>query len=325
MKRILVTGGAGFIGSHLCKRLLDEGNEVICLDNYFTGSKENIIPLMDNPYFELIRHDVTIPFMIEVDEIYNLACPASPVHYQYNSIKTIKTSVMGAINMLGLAKRVKAKVLQASTSEVYGDPEIHPQPESYWGNVNPIGPRSCYDEGKRCAETLFMDYHHQNNVDVKIVRIFNTYGPNMNPDDGRVVSNFIMQALKGEDITIFGDGHQTRSFQYVDDLVEGMMRLMSTENFTGPVNIGNQNEFTMLELAEVILELTGSSSKLVFRDLPRDDPKQRQPDTSLAKKHLDGWEPKIELREGLAHTIAYFEKHLQGKNGYRRTEPVFGK
>ncbi|MDT0651616.1 UDP-glucuronic acid decarboxylase family protein, partial [Autumnicola edwardsiae] len=235
MKRILVTGGAGFIGSHLCKRLLDEGNEVICLDNYFTGSKKNIIPLMEEPYFEMIRHDVTIPYMIEVDEIYNLACPASPVHYQYNSIKTIKTSVMGAINMLGLAKRVKARILQASTSEIYGDPEMHPQPENYWGNVNPIGPRSCYDEGKRCAETLFMDYHHQNGVDVKIVRIFNTYGPNMNPDDGRVVSNFIVQALKGEDITIFGDGQQTRSFQYVDDLVEGMVRMMATNNFTGPV------------------------------------------------------------------------------------------
>ncbi|MDT0688845.1 UDP-glucuronic acid decarboxylase family protein [Salegentibacter sp. F188] len=313
MKRILVTGGAGFIGSHLCKRLLEEGNEVICLDNYFTGSKRNIIPLLDNPYFEAIRHDVTIPFMIEVDEIYNLACPASPVHYQYNSIKTIKTSVMGAINMLGLAKRVKARVLQASTSEVYGDPEIHPQPESYWGNVNPIGPRSCYDEGKRCAETLFMDYHHQNNVDVKIVRIFNTYGPNMNPDDGRVVSNFIVQALKGADITIFGDGKQTRSFQYVDDLVEGMTRMMATKDFTGPVNIGNQNEFTMLELAEHILEIIGSSSKLVFKDLPKDDPKQRQPDITLAKKHLNGWEPKIELKEGLYKTIEYFDALLGQK------------
>ncbi|WP_373056970.1 UDP-glucuronic acid decarboxylase family protein [Zunongwangia sp. H14] len=311
MKRILVTGGAGFIGSHLCKRLLDEGNEVICLDNYFTGSKQNIIGLMDNPYFELIRHDVTIPFMIEVDEIYNLACPASPVHYQYNAIKTIKTSVMGAINMLGLAKRVKAKVLQASTSEIYGDPEVHPQTESYWGNVNPIGPRSCYDEGKRCAETLFMDYHHQNNVEVKIVRIFNTYGPNMNPDDGRVVSNFIVQALRGEDITIFGNGKQTRSFQYVDDLVEGMIRLMATSNFTGPVNIGNQNEFTMLELAEIVLELTGSSSKLIFKDLPRDDPKQRQPDISLARKELNGWEPRIELREGLYKTIKYFDTLLE--------------
>ncbi|MDT0646079.1 UDP-glucuronic acid decarboxylase family protein [Zunongwangia sp. F260] len=314
MKRILVTGGAGFIGSHLCKRLLDEGNEVICLDNYFTGSKENIVPLMDNPYFEAIRHDVTIPFMIEVDEIYNLACPASPVHYQYNSIKTIKTSVMGAINMLGLAKRVKATVLQASTSEVYGDPEIHPQLESYWGNVNPIGPRSCYDEGKRCAETLFMDYHHQNNVDVKIVRIFNTYGPNMNPDDGRVVSNFIVQALKGEDITIFGDGKQTRSFQYVDDLVEGLIRMMTTKGFTGPVNIGNQNEFTMLELAEHILNIIGSSSKLIFKDLPQDDPKQRQPDITLAKKHLNGWEPKIELREGLFKTIQYFDALLGQKS-----------
>jgi UDP-glucuronate decarboxylase len=325
MKRILVTGGAGFIGSHLCKRLLDEGNEVICLDNYFTGSKKNIIPLMEEPYFEMIRHDVTIPYMIEVDEIYNLACPASPVHYQYNSIKTIKTSVMGAINMLGLAKRVKAKILQASTSEIYGDPEMHPQPENYWGNVNPIGPRSCYDEGKRCAETLFMDYHHQNGVDVKIVRIFNTYGPNMNPDDGRVVSNFIVQALKGEDITIFGDGQQTRSFQYVDDLVEGMVRMMATNNFTGPVNIGNQNEFTMLELAELIIELTGSSSRLVFRELPRDDPKQRQPNIALAKKNLNGWEPKIELREGLFKTISYFEKHLQSKNGYRQVQSVYAK
>jgi UDP-glucuronate decarboxylase len=311
MKRILITGGAGFIGSHLCQRLLKEGNEVICLDNYFTGRKQNIIHLLKDPYFELVRHDIISPYFIEVDEIYNLACPASPVHYQYNPIKTIKTSVMGAINMLGLAKRVKAKILQASTSEVYGDPELHPQPETYWGNVNPIGPRSCYDEGKRCAETLFMDYYNQNKVDVKIIRIFNTYGPNMNPHDGRVVSNFIVQALKGEDISIFGDGKQTRSFQYVDDLVEGMLRMMNTPNgFTGPVNIGNQREFSMLELAETILELTGSSSKLIFKPLPQDDPKQRQPNISLANKHLDGWEPKVQLREGLTKTIQYFESIL---------------
>jgi len=310
-KRILVTGGAGFIGSHLCTRLLNEGNEVISLDNYFTGSKKNIVHLLDNPYFEMIRHDVTEPFFIEVDEIYNLACPASPVHYQYNPIKTMKTSVMGAINMLGLAKRVNAKVFQASTSEVYGDPAEHPQRESYWGNVNPIGIRSCYDEGKRAAETLFMDYHNQNDVDVKIVRIFNTYGPNMNPEDGRVVSNFIVQALKGEDITIFGDGQQTRSFQYVDDLVEGFVRLMATpKGFTGPVNIGNPYEFTMLELAQNVIELTNSSSKLTFMPLPQDDPKQRQPDISLAKKELD-WEPKVQLREGLTKTIQYFDALLK--------------
>ncbi|KGO87449.1 NAD-dependent dehydratase [Flavobacterium rivuli WB 3.3-2 = DSM 21788] len=310
-KRILVTGGAGFIGSHLCTRLLNEGNEVISLDNYFTGSKKNIVHLLDNPYFEMIRHDVTEPFFIEVDEIYNLACPASPVHYQYNPIKTMKTSVMGAINMLGLAKRVNAKVFQASTSEVYGDPAEHPQRESYWGNVNPIGIRSCYDEGKRAAETLFMDYHNQNDVDVKIVRIFNTYGPNMNPEDGRVVSNFIVQALKGEDITIFGDGQQTRSFQYVDDLVEGFVRLMATpKGFTGPVNIGNPYEFTMLELAQNVIELTNSSSKLTFMPLPQDDPKQRQPDISLAKKELD-WEPKVQLREGLTKTIEYFDALLK--------------
>lgn len=313
-KKILVTGGAGFIGSHLCARLLNEGNEVICLDNYFTGNKKNIVSLIENPYFELVRHDVTEPFYAEVDQIYNLACPASPVHYQYNPIKTIKTSVMGAINMLGLAKRVKATILQASTSEVYGDPVEHPQRESYWGNVNPIGLRSCYDEGKRCAETLFMDYHHQNKVDVKIIRIFNTYGPNMNPDDGRVVSNFIVQALRGEDITIFGDGMQTRSFQYVDDLVEGMVRLMNSEKgFTGPVNVGNPNEFTMLELAQNIIELTGSSSKLTFKTLPQDDPKQRQPDISLAKEKL-GWQPNIQLREGLAKTIQYFEEALKNNN-----------
>ncbi|TRW24642.1 SDR family oxidoreductase [Flavobacterium zepuense] len=313
-KRILVTGGAGFIGSHLCTRLLNEGNEVISLDNYFTGNKKNIVHLLDNPYFEMIRHDVTEPFFIEVDEIYNLACPASPVHYQYNPIKTMKTSVMGAINMLGLAKRVNAKVFQASTSEVYGDPAEHPQRESYWGNVNPIGIRSCYDEGKRAAETLFMDYHNQNDVDVKIVRIFNTYGPNMNPEDGRVVSNFIVQALKGENITIFGDGQQTRSFQYVDDLVEGFIRLMSTpKGFTGPVNIGNPHEFTMLELAQNVIELTGSSSQLTFMPLPQDDPKQRQPDISLAKKELD-WEPKVQLREGLVKTIAYFDDLLKNPN-----------
>jgi len=311
MKRVLITGGAGFIGSHLCERLLKKGNEVICLDNYFTGSKQNIVHLMDNPYFEIVRHDITSPYFAEVDEIYNLACPASPIHYQYNPIKTVKTSVMGAINMLGLAKRVKAKILPASTSEVYGDPDIHPQPETYWGNVNPIGPRSCYDEGKRCAETLFMDYHIQNKVEIKIIRIFNTYGSNMNPHDGRVVSNFIVQALKGEDISIFGDGKQTRSFQYVDDLVKGMLRMMNTLNgFTGPVNIGNQREFSMLELAETILELTGSSSKLIFKPLPQDDPKQRQPDISLAKKHLDGWEPKVQLKEGLTKTIQYFESIL---------------
>ena len=309
MKKILVTGGAGFVGSHLCKRLLNEGNEVVCLDNYFTGAKKNIIELLDNPYFELVRHDITEPYYAEVDEIYNMACPASPVHYQYNPIKTIKTSVMGAINVLGLAKRVKAKVLQASTSEVYGDPHVHPQPESYWGNVNPIGIRSCYDEGKRCAETLFMDYHNQNNVTIKIIRIFNTYGPNMNPADGRVVSNFIVQALKGEDITIFGDGLQTRSFQYVDDLLEGTIRMMNSPiDFLGPVNIGNPNEFTMLELAKAILNLTGSKSRLVHKPIPQDDPKQRKPDISLAFKKLDGWQPQIELNEGLIKTISYFDK-----------------
>ncbi|GAB5565623.1 MAG: SDR family oxidoreductase [Winogradskyella sp.] len=311
MKKILVTGGAGFVGSHLCERLLNEGNEVICLDNYFTGSKQNVEHLMDHHYFELIRHDIINPFMIEVDEIYNLACPASPVHYQYNPIKTIKTSVMGAINMLGLAKRVKAKVLQASTSEVYGDPNVHPQTESYWGNVNPIGLRSCYDEGKRCAETLFMDYHKENNVDIKIIRIFNTYGPRMHPKDGRVVSNFIMQALRGDDITVFGDGTQTRSFQYVDDLVEGTIRMMnSRDGFVGPVNIGNPVEFTMLELAKEVIDLTGSKSKIIHMPLPQDDPMQRQPDISLAKKELNGWEPKIHLREGLGYTINYFDKFI---------------
>jgi UDP-glucuronate decarboxylase len=307
MKRILVTGGAGFVGSHLCERLLNEGNDVICMDNYFTGQKKNILHLLDNPYFELVRHDVTTPFFVEVDEIFNLACPASPVHYQYNPIKTVKTSVMGAINMLGLAKRIKAKVLQASTSEVYGDPEVHPQVESYWGHVNPIGLRSCYDEGKRCAETLFMNYHQQNNVRIKIIRIFNTYGPRMHPHDGRVVSNFIVQALQGQDITIYGNGMQTRSFQYVDDLIEGMIRLMNTgDDFTGPVNVGNPGEFTMLELAEKVIKLTGSSSKLVYKPLPSDDPMQRKPDITLAKKVLD-WEPKVHLEEGLIRTIDYFK------------------
>ena len=308
MKKILVTGGAGFIGSHLCDRLLREGNDVICLDNYFTGSKDNIRHLLGNDHFELVRHDVINPYHAEVDEIYNLACPASPPHYQYNPIKTIKTSVMGAINMLGLAKRTRAKILQASTSEVYGDPAIHPQVESYWGNVNPIGIRSCYDEGKRCAETLFMDYHRQNGVRIKIIRIFNTYGPRMNPNDCRVVSNFIVQALKGEDITIYGDGTQTRSFQYVDDLIEVMIRMMATrDDFIGPVNTGNPGEFTMLELAQKIIELTGSRSKIVYRPLPGDDPKQRKPDITLAKEKLD-WEPKIRLEEGLKRTIAYFEE-----------------
>ncbi|RLD63168.1 MAG: SDR family NAD-dependent epimerase/dehydratase [Bacteroidetes bacterium] len=311
MKRILVTGGAGFVGSHLCERLLKEKNDVICLDNFFTGDKRNIIHLLDNPYFELVRHDVTMPFFAEVDQIYNLACPASPIHYQYNGIKTVKTSVMGAINMLGLAKRIKARILQASTSEVYGDPKVHPQTEDYWGHVNPIGVRSCYDEGKRCAETLFMNYYTQNNVDIKIIRIFNTYGPNMHPNDGRVVSNFIIQALKNEDITIYGDGKQTRSFQYVDDLVEGMTRMMNTNEFIGPVNIGNPNEFTILELANIIIELTGSKSKIIFLPATADDPTQRKPDISLAKKELNNWEPKIQLREGLTKTIEYFDNLIK--------------
>lgn len=312
MKRILITGGAGFIGSHLSERLLKEGNEVLCLDNYFTGSKRNIKHLLDNPYFELIRHDVTAPYYVEVDEIYNLACPASPIHYQYNPIKTVKTSVMGAINMLGLAKRIKAKILQASTSEVYGDPNIHPQPESYWGNVNPVGIRSCYDEGKRCAETLFTDYHHQNGVKIKIIRIFNTYGPKMHPNDGRVVSNFIVQALRNEDITIYGDGSQTRSFQYVDDLLEGMTRMMQTgDEITGPVNLGNPVEFSILELAQKVIDMTGSNSKLVYLPLPQDDPIQRKPDISLAKESLHGWSPKVKLETGLEHTIAYFDKLLK--------------
>ncbi len=305
-KKVLVTGGAGFLGSHLCERLLKDGNEVVCLDNYFTGQKQNIVTFLNNPYFELIRHDVTMPFFIEVDEIYNLACPASPIHYQYNAIKTIKTSVMGAINMLGLAKRIKAKILQASTSEVYGDPDVHPQPETYWGHVNPIGARACYDEGKRAAETLFVNYHKQNNVRIKIIRIFNTYGPRMHPNDGRVVSNFIVQALKGEDITIYGDGTQTRSFQYVDDLIEGMIRMMNTrEDFTGPVNLGNPVEFTIRELANKVIQLTNSRSKIVWMPLPPDDPTQRQPDIRLAKKELD-WEPKIPLEQGLKTTIEYF-------------------
>lgn len=309
-KRILVSGGAGFIGSHLCERLLKDGNEVVCMDNFFTGDKSNIVHLLQNPYFELVRHDVTEPFLAEVDEIYNLACPASPVHYQYNPIKTIKTSVMGAINMLGLAKRVNARILQASTSEVYGDPKVHPQQEGYWGNVNPIGIRSCYDEGKRCAETLFMDYHRQHHIAIKIVRIFNTYGPRMHPQDGRVVSNFIMQALQHKDITIYGEGNQTRSFQYVDDLVEGMIRMMATEkSFIGPVNIGNPNEFTILQLAEQVILQTGSKSKIKFLPLPQDDPQQRKPDIELAKKSL-GWNPTVQLEEGLSKTIAYFKTCL---------------
>jgi UDP-glucuronate decarboxylase len=307
--RILVTGGAGFLGSHLCERLLNEGHEVICLDNFFTGFKRNVVHLLDNPNFELMRHDVIDPFKAEVDQIYNLACPASPPHYQHNPIKTIKTSVVGAINSLGLAKRLGARVFQASTSEVYGDPHVHPQPESYWGNVNPIGIRSCYDEGKRAAETLFYDYHRQNGVDIRIVRIFNTYGPRMNPDDGRVVSNFIVQALRGEDITIYGDGSQTRSFCYVDDLIEGFVRLMNQDEVVGPINIGNPGEFTMIELAEAVLKKVGGTSKLTYHPLPGDDPKQRQPDISLAKEKLD-WEPTISLDDGLDKTIHYFRELL---------------
>jgi len=311
MKKILVTGGAGFLGSHLCEKLLQEGNEVICMDNFFTGSKRNIVKLLDNPYFELYRHDITMPANLEVDEIYNLACPASPVHYQYDPIKTVQTSVMGAINMLGLAKRTGAKVLQASTSEVYGDPSVHPQPESYWGNVNPIGIRSCYDEGKRCAETLFFDYHRQNGVRIKVVRIFNTYGPNMHPNDGRVVSNFIVQALKGKDITIYGDGSQTRSFCYCDDLIKGFIAMMATgDDITGPINIGNPGEFTIKQLAELVIELTGSKSKLVYEPLPSDDPTQRRPVIDKAREIL-GWEPTIPLREGLVRTIAYFDELLK--------------
>lgn len=311
-KRIAVTGGAGFLGSHLCERLLAQGHEVLCVDNYFTGSKQNIIHLLDNPRFEMMRHDVTFPLYIEVDEIYNLACPASPIHYQYDPVQTTKTSVHGAINMLGLAKRIKAKIFQASTSEVYGDPQIHPQPESYWGHVNPTGPRSCYDEGKRCAETLFFDYHRQHNLRIKIARIFNTYGPHMHPDDGRVVSNFIVQALKGEPITIYGDGTQTRSFCYVDDLIDAFLMLMdSPDDFTGPVNTGNPGEFTIRELAEKIIDQIGSSSEISYLPLPMDDPKQRKPDISLAREKL-GWEPKIALEDGLKPTIAYFETLLAG-------------
>ena len=307
MKRILVSGGAGFIGSHLCTRLVNEGHDVICLDNFFTGSKDNIKHLMGNHHFEVVRHDVTYPYSAEVDEIYNLACPASPIHYQHDPIQTAKTSVMGAINMLGLAMRLDAKILQASTSEVYGDPIIHPQPDSYWGNVNPVGYRSCYDEGKRCAETLFMDYYRQNQTRIKIIRIFNTYGPRMLPNDGRVVSNFIIQALNNEDITIYGDGKQTRSFQYIDDLIEGMVRMMDTEDdFTGPINIGNPNEFPVLELAERVIRMTGSTSKIVFKPLPTDDPKQRQPDIKLAKEKL-GWQPTVELEDGLKRMIEYFK------------------
>jgi UDP-glucuronate decarboxylase len=306
MKKILVTGGAGFLGSHLCERLLNEGNDVLCVDNFYTGSKENVKHLLAHPHFELMRHDVTFPLYVEVDEIYNLACPASPPHYQFDPVQTTKTSVHGAINMLGLAKRLKSKILQASTSEVYGDPEIHPQTEDYWGRVNPIGIRSCYDEGKRCAETLFFDYWRQHQVDIKVVRIFNTYGPRMHPNDGRVVSTFIMQALQGNDITIYGDGQQTRSFCYVDDLIDAMVRMMNgPEGFTGPVNIGNSSEFTMLELAKKVIELTASKSKVVFKALPEDDPKQRKPDISIAKSTLN-WEPKINLEDGLKKTIAFF-------------------
>jgi UDP-glucuronate decarboxylase len=308
--RVLVTGGAGFLGSHLCERLLKEGNDVICLDNFFTGQKRNIAHLVGNPFFEVVRHDVTFPYYAEVDRIFNLACPASPPHYQHDPVQTTKTSVHGAINMLGLAKRVHARILQASTSEVYGDPEVHPQPETYWGKVNPIGIRSCYDEGKRCAETLFFDYWRQNNVDIKVVRIFNTYGPRMHPNDGRVVSNFIMQALKGNDITIYGDGSQTRSFCYVDDLIDGLVRMMDTaEGFTGPVNMGNPVEFTMIELAQLVIRLTGAKSKLVFRTLPEDDPRQRKPDIALARKEL-AWEPKVDLETGIGRTIEYFKGML---------------
>lgn len=310
-KRILVTGGAGFVGSHLCRKLLEDGYEILCVDNFFTGTKDNVLDFLDNPHFELIRHDVTFPLYVEVDEIYNLACPASPIHYQHDPVQTTKTSVHGAINMLGLAKRTKAKIFQASTSEVYGDPQVHPQVEDYWGHVNPIGSRSCYDEGKRCAETLFFDYQRQHKLIIKIARIFNTYGPNMNPNDGRVVSNFIMQALQGKDITIYGGGDQTRSFCYVDDLIDAFIRLMdSPDDFTGPINLGNPGEFTIRELAGQIIDLTGSRSKMVFKPLPQDDPKQRQPDISLAKQKLD-WEPKIPLREGLIKTIPYFERLIE--------------
>jgi UDP-glucuronate decarboxylase len=311
MEKILITGGAGFIGSHLCDRLIKDGCDVICLDNYFTGSKDNVRHLIANERFELVRHDVTTPYYAEVDKVFNLACPASPVNYQYNPIKTLKTSIYGALNMLGLAKRVKANILQASTSEIYGDPSIHPQIESYWGNVNPIGVRSCYDEGKRAAETLCMDYYRQHGIKVKIIRIFNTYGPRMDRNDGRVVSNFIVQALTGKDLTIYGDGSQTRSFQYIDDLIEGMIRMMNTgDDFTGPVNIGNPGEFSMLELANEVIRLAGSQSKIIFEPLPQDDPKQRKPDISLAYEKLDGWKPQIDLETGLKKTIAYFDDLL---------------
>ena len=309
-KTALVTGGAGFLGSHLCERLLDQGKHVVCVDNYFTGTRDNIAHLIGNARFEAIRHDVTFPLYVEVDEIFNLACPASPIHYQFDPVQTTKVSVIGAINMLGLAKRIRCRILQASTSEVYGDPNVHPQPEGYWGHVNPIGPRACYDEGKRCAETLFFDYRRQHNLPIKVIRIFNTYGPRMRPDDGRVVSNFIVQALRGEPITIYGEGQQTRSFCYVDDLIDGMLRTMETpDDFTGPVNIGNPNEFTILELATAIIRLTGSSSKLVYRPLPTDDPQQRQPDIALAREKL-GWQPAVQLEEGLLKTIAYFRERI---------------
>lgn len=312
MKRILVTGGAGFIGSHLCERLLDEGNEVICLDNFFTGRKDNIAHLLKNPKFELVRHDVIEPVLLEVDQIYNLACPASPVHYQYNPVKTIKTNIIGALNMLGLAKRVRARILQASTSEVYGNPLVHPQPEDYWGNSNPIGPRACYDEGKRCAEALMFAYHRQNGVDIRVVRIFNTYGPRMLPDDGRVVSNFIVQAIKGSDITVYGEGKQTRSFCYIDDLVDGLIKMMENDALVGPLNMGNPAEFKVIELAETVKRLTGSNSRIVFRDLPQDDPAQRQPDIGLARKKL-GWNPTVPLEEGLKKTIKYFNERLKAE------------
>lgn len=316
MKRILISGGAGFIGSHLCERLLDEGNDVICLDNYFTGSKDNVRHLLTNHNFELVRHDITQPYTAEVDEIYNLACPASPIYYQIDPIKTTQTSVVGAINMLDLALHNNARILQGSTSEVYGDPIIHPQKEDYWGHVNPLGPRSCYDEGKRCAESLFMSYHLQHKLPIKIIRIFNTYGPKMNVDDGRVVSNFIVQALRGEAITIYGNGSQTRSFQYIDDMIEGMIRMMNDTpvDFTGPVNIGNPHEFTMLELAQQVIDLTGSSSQIVHRPLPMDDPQQRRPDITLAREVLGGWEPTVQLREGLTRTIAYFDELLRKRS-----------
>lgn len=312
-KRIMITGGAGFLGSHLCERLLKKGHDILCVDNFFTGTKDNVLNLLENPHFEVIRHDVTFPLYVEVDEIYNLACPASPIHYQFDPVQTTKTSVHGAINMLGLAKRVKAKILQASTSEVYGDPEIHPQPESYWGRVNPIGVRSCYDEGKRCAETLFFDYYRQHKLDIKVVRIFNTYGPKMHPNDGRVVSNFIVQALKNKDITVYGDGSQTRSFCYVDDLIDGLVRMMnSKKSFTGPVNMGNADEFSILALANMVIDIIGSRSKIIHKSIPNDDPKQRKPDIALAQKVL-GWEPKIKLEDGLVKTIMYFERLISSQ------------